>query len=150
MAVALFSASEVKTPICVAPLELANPPKSFFNLKRQELAVRSASDKSFVVVANLKGGTPYDEWTSLIFVRVDESCRTTPLARIYSRMHYDDDDASKCEGTQHGYRFVDASRVEVQRHKVHCTATDEQKSTTVTTLDLDALAGKPESRVFEP
>jgi hypothetical protein len=147
--VAVFGNAATDAPVCFGHLKLMDNSGNFILGKVKSVEVRKLGD-ALVVVPSLAGGDASGPWTSQAFLRMDDKCALTLLAKFHSRMHYDEDDTSKCEGTKHTYKFLSSSTVEIRRDKVHCTATAEVAETTAQTFDLDAMVRNPQLRVVEP
>jgi hypothetical protein len=148
--VAIFANSQANTPLCSSQIGLMDGSGNFYLGKIKSVEVRTLQDKSLVVVPLLAGGEPNHAWTSQAFIRLDDKCGLTQLAKIYSRVQYDEDDSSKCEGTRHVYKFLNESTVEIRRDQIHCTAAEEKVETTTKTFDLETLLRNPKLRIVEP
>lgn len=138
------------TPVCHAPLNLTDDSGNFFLGKIKSMESRPLADGSHVAAISLGGGEANLFWTSQAFIRIDDKCGVTQLAKFYSRMHYDEDDGSKCEGAKHTYKFLDGAKIELRRENVHCTPTKEVVTVETKTFDLDAMLREPSRRVIEP
>jgi len=147
---ALYANASSDTPICFGRVELMDTSGNYFLGKIKSLEARTLADRSIVAVPSLAGGEANHFWTSQAFLRLDEKCGVTTLAKLYSRMHYDEDDGSKCEGAKHTYRFIDAATVELHRDHIHCTPTDEVVTAETKTFDLNKLLEDSSVRVMEP
>jgi len=148
--IALFDKNKLDAPLCAAKLTLTDSARGFFLPKTKAVAARAQTDKSLYVAIQSTGGESNDSWRSHSIVRLDAQCALTSLARVYTRMHYDEDNSAKCEGAKHNATFVGAAALEVRTDTIHCTPADEKVETTTKQLDLDALLRAPESRFFEP
>jgi hypothetical protein len=148
--IALFDKNKLDAPLCAAKLALTDAARGFFLPKTKSIAARAQADKSVFVAVESAGGESNDSWRSHSVARLDSQCALTPLTRVYTRMHYDEDNSAKCEGAKHTATFVGNARFEVRTDNIHCTPTDEKVETSTKELDLDALLRKPEARVFEP
>ena len=148
--VAVYASSGSDTPTCFGRVELMDQSGNYFLGKVKSLEARTLPDNSIIVVPSLAGGEANHFWTSQAFLRLDEKCGVTQLAKLYSRMHYDEDDGSKCEGAKHTYKFIEGGTVELRREKIHCEPTSEVVTVETKTFDLDAMLRDPKLRILEP
>lgn len=147
-ALAQFAGDE--SPACHAPVQLMDATGTYFLGKIKSMESRPLADGSHVAAISLGGGEANLFWTSQAFIRIDDKCGVTQLATLYSRMHYDEDDSSKCEGAKHTYKFLDGAKIELRRENIHCTPTDEVVTVETKTFDLDAMLRDTKLRIVEP
>jgi hypothetical protein len=149
--IAMFDEANTDAPVCFSHLNLMGKDGYFYWGAVRSIEVRRHPDGGYLVIPRMDGGDAGDSWDSVVFLHLDNQCRTTILSSFYAGMYYDTDHENSCQGERLKYSFVDQTTIRIKRSVVSCTAAGE-KTTSAQTIKLDtrALLKDSKRRVMEP